>query len=151
VQRLAAAAVLLGTLATTRPFDPEAAMVVEGTWDVAKTRARESVTACLAERDPRDVILMSMGSLAHYMQNLSHAGYDIQHFVHEGNGNIWDEALRSPADHVNWVAMEERSEGGDVIARRLAADPAYLRDFRRVCEAAGVALYRRVPRGPVNP
>ena len=147
-QRLAAVAIVLGTLSTTRPFDSDAAMVVEGTWDVAKTRAREAVTECLAERDPRDVVLMSMGSLAHYMQNLSRAGYDIQHFVHEGNGNIWDEALRFPAGHVNWVVMEERSEGGDVIARRLASDPAYLRDFERVCEAAGVALYRRAPRKP---
>ena len=145
-QRLAAAAVLLGTLATTRPFDSQAAMVREGTWDVAKTRAREIVTGCLAERNPNDVVLMSMGSLAHYMQNLSRAGYHIQDFIHEGNGNLWDEALRAPADHVNWVVVEERSEGGDIIARRIGADPGYLREFARVCEAAGVALYRRQAR-----
>ena len=145
-QRFAAAAVLLGTVATTRPFDSQAAMVREGTWDVAKTRAREIVTGCLAERNPNDVVLMSMGSLAHYMQNLSRAGYDIQDFIHEGNGNLWDEALRAPADHVNWVVVEERSEGGDIIARRIGADPRYLREFARVCEAAGVALYRRQAR-----
>ena len=146
VRRLAAAAVLISAVATTRPFDPKAAMVEEGQWDVGKTRARETVTACLAERDPREVVLMSMGSLAHYMQNLSRSGFDIQDFVHEGNGNLWEEALRSPGDHVNWIAVEERSEGGDVIARTIGADPKYLQDFTRICEAAGVALYRRRPR-----
>ena len=141
-----ASAVLLATLATTRPFDPAAAMVQEAQWDVWPTRARGIITRCLTERAPDDVVLMSMGSLAHYMQNLSSDGFDIRDFVHEGNFRLWDEAFRSPGAHVNWIVVEERSEGGDVIARRIASDPRYLREFSRVCEAAGVALYRRHPR-----
>jgi hypothetical protein len=140
---LAAAAVLLATLATTRPFDSDAAMVREGQWDVGKTRAREVVTRCLEDRVPGEAVLMSMGSLAHYMQNLSWSGYQLRDFIHEGNGVIWQAAVRAPGEHVNWVVVEERSEGGDVLAQRIGADARYLREFDRVCEAAGVALYRK--------
>jgi hypothetical protein len=144
-RRLAAAAVLLGTLAATRPFASDAAMVREGQWDVGKTRAREVVTRCLEDRAPGEAVLMSMGSLAHYMQNLSWAGYELRDFIHEGNGVIWQAAVRAPGEHVNWIVVEERSEGGDILAQRIGADPGYLRDFDRVCEAAGVALYRKRP------
>ena len=140
-----AAAILLSTLASTRPFDSDAAMVQEGQWDVAKTRARGVITRCLADRPSGEAVLMSMGSLAHYMQNLSWDGYDLRDFIHEGNGVIWQAAVQAPGEHVNWVVVEERAEGGDVIAQRIGADPRYLREFDRMCEAAGVALYRRKP------
>ena len=38
-------------------------------------------------------IMASMGSLAHYMQELSHAGFDLDDFLHEGSGPIWGVAL----------------------------------------------------------
>ena len=143
VRHYAALAVLLGTLATTWPFDSDAAMVREGQWDVGKTRAREVVTRCLAERATGESVLMSMGSLAHYMQNLSRAGYDLRDFIHEGNGVLWQAAVRAPGDHVRWIVVEERSEGGDELAQRIGRDPRYLAEFDRICEAAGVALYRK--------
>ena len=36
--------------------------------------------------------MASMGSLAHYMQELSHAGFDLGDFLHEGSGPIWQRA-----------------------------------------------------------
>ena len=41
-----------------------------------------------------------MGSLAHYMQELSSIGFGIRDFVHEGNGEIWLDAFADPARHV---------------------------------------------------
>ena len=38
--------------------------------------------------------MASMGSLAHYMQELSHAGFDLDDFLHEGNGPIWQQRVQ---------------------------------------------------------
>jgi len=86
---------------------------------------------------------VSMGALAHYMQELSHAGFVIRHFVHEGIGNIWVESVETPARHARFLLVEERAEGGDLFAERLAAEPAYLDAFERTCDGGGVALYVR--------
>jgi hypothetical protein len=42
------------------------------------------------------------------------------------------------------MLVEERAEGGDVLAQRIARDPPFARDMSRVCEGGGVALYRRL-------
>jgi len=140
----AAAVVLAGVLAATRPFDPGAPMVREAQWDIERTRARQALTACLAERRAsRDAVLMSMSALAHYMQDMSRAGFGIRDFVHEGNGQLWTEALARPARHVNWMLIDVRSKHRDQLKRRAEDDAEFLRGFTQVCEAAGVALYRR--------
>ena len=36
--------------------------------------------------------MASMGSLAHYMQELSASGYALRDFLHEGNGDALDRA-----------------------------------------------------------
>jgi hypothetical protein len=143
--RLAAAAlVVAGAVMAARPFDPKAAMVQEAQWDRPYSAARRTVTACLVERfAPGDTIMASMGSLAHYMQELSHAGFDIRDFLHEGNGDLWLGAVTAPARHVPWLLVEERAEGGDMLAQRAASDPRFLRGFTRICEGGGVALYGR--------
>jgi hypothetical protein len=41
------------------------------------------------------------------------------------------------------MLVEERAEGGDVLAQRIHADPSFTRGMVRVCEGGGVALYRR--------
>jgi hypothetical protein len=152
-QRLAAVVLVLAVLATVRPFDPRARMVVEAQWDTQRSRERRWITACMAEREPNDVVLMSMGALAHYMQELSHAGYHIRDFLFEGNTWLWEAALASPADHVNWMVIEEIQKGGDRLSRRAASDPAFLRGFVRACEGGGVALYKKIkPQSPTpNP
>ena len=141
----AAAALLLAVVWLRPPLDPEAPMVQEAQWETPYRLARAPVTAYLDRRWDGAPILASMGSLAHYMQQTSAIGLDIRDFVHEGNFNLWDAAVAAPERHVRWVIVEEIAEGGDVLAARARADPAYLAAFRRVAEGGGVALYEREP------
>jgi hypothetical protein len=141
--RQAVAAVLLVVVPLLLPpFSPRAAMVLEAQWDRPNSAARAAVTPCIESmRVPGEPILASMGSLAHYMQELSSIGLEIRDFVHEGNGSYWIDGVSAPGLHVPWVLVEERSEGGDVIAQRAARDPEYFAWFARRCQGGGVALY----------
>jgi hypothetical protein len=140
-------AVLVAVVAllNTPPLSGKAPMVLEAQWDRPNSIGRREVTRCLAGRfvRPRDKILASMGSLAHYMQELSHAGFALDDFVHEGIGELWPEALASPRRHVRWVLFEERAEGGDMLTALRKDRPSFLDGFTRVCEGGGVALYER--------
>ena len=117
-------------------------MVLEAQWDRPNSRGRQDVTACLPSEAPRPMVMASMGSLAHYMHELSHAGFGIRNFLHEGNGDIWLAALNGPDRYVDWLLIEERAAGGDMLFKRAAAEPRFLEGFDRVCAGGGVALYR---------
>ena len=139
--------VLIGGLAIESPlWTGTAPMIAEAQWDVPLSLNRRVVTRCLAAEYRGEKILASMGSLAHYMQELSHAGLDIADFVNEGNGAIWELAMETgPALHAGWMLVEEQAEGGDVLSQALARDPGFANGMARVCEGGGVALYRRLP------
>jgi len=141
----ALAAVLLGSLVIESPvWNRQAPMLVEAQWDRGGSLGRRDVTTCLTREYGGEKILASMGSLAHYMQELSGSGFAIADFVNEGNGVIWNMALQTgPAPHTGWMLVEEVAEGGDVLAERVRRDPAFTRGMTRVCEGGGVALYRR--------
>ena len=125
------------------PLDQRAPMIAEAQLD-RNIAARAEVTSCLVERYRGGTIMMSMGSLGHYMQEMSAAGFAIKDFLHEGNGPIWDSAFtRGPAPLVEWVMVEEVAEGGDAMALRHRAYPRLLEDYDRVCTGGNVALYRR--------
>ena len=136
---LALSAVALGP----RPLDPGARMVVEAQLDRANQAGRAEVAAYLRAHWNGRTIMVSMGSLAHFMQELSRDGFSIRDFLHEGNGRLWRAALVTPAAHVEWVLTEEVAEGGDMLATRARNHPGYLAEFARVAEGGGVALYRR--------
>ena len=142
---LVVAGVLVGiTLIQSPPWRDDAPMLLEAQWDRPASAARREVTACLAPAYGGEKVLASMGSLAHYMQELSGAGFDIADFIHEGNGVIWQLALESgPAPHAGWMLVEEQAEGGDVLAQRISADRAFTDGMDRLCEGGGVALYKR--------
>ncbi len=126
------------------PFDPRAPMISEAQLDRPNARRRTRVTACLQSRYDGGTIMVSMGSLGHYMHELASAGFEIRYFLHEGNGPIWDSAFtRGPAPLVRWVLVEEQAEGGDAVIRRQRAFPRLLEDFERVCSGGNVSLYRR--------
>jgi hypothetical protein len=132
------------SLIESPPWTLHAPMIEEAQWDVPRTIERRDVTNCLRGRYHQEKILASMGSLAHYMQELSAAGLDIGDFIHEGNGGLWELALATgPAPHAGWMIVEEQSEGGDVLARRVREDAAFLNGMNRVCAGGGVTLYRR--------
>ena len=127
------------------PFAASAPVVVESQRDAANAEGRRAVTAYLAAHWNGRPILMSMGSLAHYMHDLSAAGFHVSDFLHEGNGEIWIHAARYPRAFVEWIAIEERAEGGDALYWQAVHDGDFLKGYVRVAEGGGVALYRRAP------
>lgn len=139
------AGVLLASLVLeSPPWNMDAPMLLEAQWDRGASLGRRDVTTCLAREYRGEKILASMGSLAHYMQELSGSGFAIADFVNEGNGVIWNMALQTgPAPHAGWMLVEEVAEGGDVLAERVRRDPRFARGMTRVCEGGGVALYKR--------
>jgi hypothetical protein len=126
-----------------RPLDASAPMVVEAQWDRPNAPIRAQVTACLGRPEQGVKIMASMGSLGHYMQETSHAGFAIRDFLHEGNGDLWLTALDGPYPFAKWILIEEKAQGGDLLARIAREHPHFLDGYRRVCEGAGLALYRR--------
>jgi hypothetical protein len=126
-----------------RPMDSSAPMVLEAQWDVPNVPARQAVTDCLRASYDGETIMASMGSLGHYMQEAAHSGFAVRNFLHEGNGDIWLAALDGPRPYAGWLMIEEKAEGGDMLARIARAHPAFLDGYDRVCAGAGLALYRR--------
>jgi hypothetical protein len=127
-----------------RPLDASAPMVAEAQWDRPNQPMRDRVTACIAQPLGGDKVMASMGSLGHYMQEASRSGLAIRDFLHEGNGDIWLAALEQPRPYAAWMLIEEKAEGGDMLARRAREHPEFLDGYARVCEGAGLALYKRV-------
>ena len=140
----AAVALTVVGVAELRPFDQSAPMVVEAQWDRPNRPDRARVTACIAPLEPGAKIMASMGSLGHYMQETSHQGFAIRDFLHEGNGDIWLAALERPYRYADWLLIEEKAEGGDLLARIARERPSFLSGYARVCDGAGVVLYRRM-------
>jgi hypothetical protein len=101
------------------------------------------VTNCLRARYDGTTIMASMGSLGHYMQETSHDGFNLRDFLHEGNGDVWLAALKSPKAYAGWMLIEEKAEGGDLLAKLAREHPHFLDGYSRICEGAGVALYER--------
>jgi hypothetical protein len=144
VRTAAGALVLVLVVFEARPLDSSAPMIVEAQWDRPNLRPRAQVTECLSRPGSGEKIMASMGSLGHYMQEASGAGFELRDFLHEGNGDIWLSALtRGPRPFVEWVLIEEKAEGGDMLARLARENPRFLDGYSRVCEGAGLALYRR--------
>jgi hypothetical protein len=142
---LVAAALVASAVVESPPWNTSAPMLLEAQLDRTNSVGRRHVTDCLARDYRGEKILASMGSLAHYMQELSHQGLAIADFVNEGNGTIWELALETgPAPHVGWMLAEEQAEGGDVLAGRVRRTPAFAARMKAVCEGGGVRLYRRV-------
>jgi len=142
-RRVSAAILAVLAVAGTRPFDPGAPMVAEAQLDRWNHTGRQVVTACLKSGYHGEAVMASMGSLAHYMQELSNDGFALRDFLHEGNGDIWLAAIEYPWPHAGWVMIEEQAEGGDMLAALARTNPHFLDGYERTCEGGGVALYRR--------
>ena len=146
--RAAAALVIaIVILSQARPFDRSAAVLAESQRDALNSVERRSVTAFLRAAWDGQPIMMSMGSLGHYMHDLSREGFALRDFVHEGTGEIWKYALAHPRPFVEWIAIEERAEGGDAVYWEGKRDPHFFDGYERVASGGGVALYRRVEGG----
>jgi hypothetical protein len=139
---LAAAVVVSAALMQAPPLDRGSPVVVESQRDARNMEGRRTVTAYLRQHYDGRTIMMSMGSLAHYMHDLSLAGFRIHDFLHEGNGELWPYATLGARGIVGWVLIEEQAEGGDVLFRQRQRSRRFLEGFERVAEGGGVALYR---------
>jgi hypothetical protein len=145
IRTVAAAVAIVAAVVQTSPFDRAAPLIVEAQRDADNMRGRLAVTRYLEEHYDEGLVMMSMGSLAHYMHDLSRSGFRIRDFLHEGIGDVWVFALElGPRGHVRWVAVEEQAEGGDALFQRIRDNPEWLAGFERVAEGGGVALYRAI-------
>lgn len=130
-------------------FSRNAPMVTEAQLDRDNSAGRRAVTACLTRSYDGTTIMASMGSLAHYMQELSHAGFALADFMHEGSGPIWQQSYYGePSPFAGWVLVEEAAEGGDMLFQKQRSWPGFLAAYDRVCEGGHVALYKRRPSDP---
>jgi hypothetical protein len=127
------------------PFSMGAPVLVESQRDAANGLARGAVTTYLTTHWDGQPIMMSMGSLGHYMHDLSAEGFRVQDFLHEGIGEIWKYAVRSPRPFAEWLVVDERLDRGDALYRQGRENPEYFAGYARVAAGGGVALYRRVP------
>lgn len=143
--RLVSATLIIGaTLSQVSPLDRSALMILEAQRDAQNMAGRRVVTDYLVQHWNGRPIMMSMGSLAHYMHDLSRERFAIHDFLQEGNGEVWVAAMDyGPATYVEWVAIEEQAEGGDGLFHRAKQWPDFLKGFERVAEGGGVALYKR--------
>jgi hypothetical protein len=143
---LVAIPLLLMTVRFVPPFSGNAPMIIEAQLDRDNSAGRRAVTACLKQSYDGTTIMASMGSLAHYMQELSNAGFNLADFLHEGSGPIWQQAYYyEPSPFAGWVLVEEKAEGGDMLFQKQKAWPGFLAGYERVCEGGNVALYKRRP------
>jgi len=143
LRSVAAVVVVALAVSESPPFTRMAPMIVEAQRDAVHRVERQRVTDYLTGHYDGGLIMMSMGSLAHYMFDLSANGFAIRNFLHEGNGELWPFALQlGPRGFATWIAVEEQAEGGDALYLRGRLDPTFFAGFDRVAEGGGVALYR---------
>lgn len=141
LQPFVAVLLLLIAVGQASPLDRRAPLVLESQREAAAMAGRRAVTQYLQRHYDGTTIMMSMGSLGHYMHDLSSIDLGIKSFLHEGNGKPWEFAMLGPAGRAGWIVIEEQAEGGDALSRAAKRD-RWLRGFERVAEGGGVALYR---------
>ena len=140
-----AVALLVLVVRETPPLNLQAPIVVESQREALNMEGRRVITAYLEAHYDGRTIMMSMGSLGHYMHDLSLARFPIKDFLHEGNGEIWRFAMLGPRGHAGWLIIEGSAEGGDAL-HHAAQLPRWLDGFEMVAEGGGARLYKA--RGP---
>src|SRR5206468_12689941 len=105
LQPFFAAALVVGALMQSPPLDRNAPLILESQRDAVNRAGRQAVTSYLTQQYDGRTIMMSMGSLGHYMHDLSAHGFRIHDFLHEGNGDIWNFAITDPRPVVGWIAI----------------------------------------------
>jgi hypothetical protein len=137
----AAVLVLVLTMRHAWPIDHQAPLVLESQREASNMAGRQAVTSYLRQHYDRRPIMMSMGSLGHYMHDLSLAGFDLEDFLHEGNGEIWTFAMLQPRGHAGWLIIERSAEGGDAL-HHASLRPRWLEGVVEVAQGGGAVLYR---------
>jgi hypothetical protein len=142
IEVVAGAIVVAAAVWQAAPLDRRAPVIVEAQRLAAEDAGRTPVTSYLKSHWDGQPIMMSMGSLAQYMHDLSAAGFNVGDFLHEGNGELWKYALRMPRPYVEWIVVQEKADR-DEIFRRMQVDPRFVGGYARVADGGGIVLYRR--------
>ncbi len=145
-----ALALLIFVVRDASPLDRTAPIVVESQREARNMEGRRAITAYLKGHYDGRTIMMSMGSLGHYMHDLSLADFPIKDFLHEGNGEIWRFAMLGPRGHAGWLIIEGSAEGGDAL-HHAAQFPRWLDGFEMVAEGGGARLYKARGSKPIGP
>jgi hypothetical protein len=140
--RIPLAVALLGaSVWEAPPLDRNAPLVVESQREARNMEGRRAITSYLRTHYDGGGIMMSMGSLGHYMHDLSLDGFHIKDFLHEGNGEIWTFAMLRPRGHADWLIIEGSAEGGDAL-HHAAQRAHWLEGYEQVAQGGGARLYR---------
>ena len=140
---------LSSPLPSGRPIrsTPPPASIRESQRDARNAVARRAVTAYLVAHWDRQPIMMSMGSLGHYMHDLSQCGFRDRRFPARGQRRDL-EIRRAPSVPVSSSGSWLRS--GRKVATscigRAGSMCGSLKGYARVAEGGGVALYQRLRR-----
>ena len=119
-------------------------MVVEAQWDrpnVASARAGHRRAS--RRRYDGSTIMASMGSLGHYMQEASRTASASAISCTKATATSGWPRSTARGRTCGWMLIEEKAEGGDMLAARARANPEFLDGFRQVAEGGGLALYQR--------
>jgi hypothetical protein len=90
---IAVAAIAVIASLELRPLDSKALDGDRGAMGSAKHRPPRPGHHYLRSQYRGETVMASMGSLGHYMHDLSAVGLSLRDFLHEGNGDIWLAAL----------------------------------------------------------
>jgi hypothetical protein len=74
----------------------------------------------------------------------STAGIHFKNIVYEGSGEYWTDALRDPANAVEWIIINPRDPNDELVKRLPLSSPAFHKQFEVVVtEPAGLELLHR--------
>jgi hypothetical protein len=74
-----------------------------------------------------------------------HSGLPIKDLIHEGNHNLWREALQDPYPYARWIVMSGTQPDliADAVFNALHASPVVAQNYTKTFDSRGVAIYRR--------
>jgi hypothetical protein len=104
-----------------------------------------TVTRCLPEPGHGDLVMASMGSLAHYHAGVIRLGLRSAGLPARRQRRALDGRIERPERYVRWMLIEEVAEGGDMLAARARENPQFLAAFTRSVLAEELYCIGAVP------
>jgi hypothetical protein len=73
------------------------------------------------------------------------SGLPIKELIHEGNRDLWREALQDPSAYARWIVMSGTQPGltADAVLNALYDSPIVAEDYAKVFDSRGLTIYRR--------
>ena len=73
------------------------------------------------------------------------SGLPIKELIHEGNRNLWWEALQDPSTYARWIVMSGTQPGltADAVLNALHDSPVVAQNYTKTFDSRGLTVYRR--------